>query len=332
MEMIERYLQAVRFWLPNSQKDDIIAELSADIYSQVEEREGSLGRKLTSAEIEALLKQRGRPVFVANRFLPQEHLIGPLLFPVYRFVIKIICLCYLVPWVLVWIGMMTWDTAYRTEQARSSWFAAIGSMAGSLWTTAFIAIGTATLVFAVLERVQARSHFLEDWSPRKLPPARDPNLIPRTSSSVEMAVNWIFFFWWVAYLRSPEVNIGASVHISLGSQWVWFYWGYFVLALGNATLATANLMEPYWNATRATLRMLSDAAGTALFCWLTKANMLNGIVVAGVSQEKTLALTHAINQWLPKAFPVVLLVGFIIAAVDIYRIVRVSPIGEPETR
>ena len=30
MEMIERYLQAVRFWLPNRQKDDIIAELSAE--------------------------------------------------------------------------------------------------------------------------------------------------------------------------------------------------------------------------------------------------------------------------------------------------------------
>src|ERR1035441_6770264 len=97
MELIERYLQAVKFWLPNRQKDDIIAELSADIYAQVEERQASLGRKMSDAEVEALLKQRGRPVFVANRFLPQEQLIGPLLFPVYRFVIKVIALCYLVP-------------------------------------------------------------------------------------------------------------------------------------------------------------------------------------------------------------------------------------------
>src|ERR1035438_9713626 len=116
MEMIERYLQAVGFWLPKQQKDDIIAELSADIYAQVEEQESGLGRKLKDAEIETILKQRGRPVFVANRFLPQEHLIGPLLFPVYRFVIKVIALCYLVPWVLAWIGMMTWDTAYRAQQ------------------------------------------------------------------------------------------------------------------------------------------------------------------------------------------------------------------------
>ena len=323
MEMIDRYLNAVKFWLPARESEDIIAELSADIMAQVDEREAELGRKLTLAEVEALLKQRGRPVFVANRFLPQEQLIGPLLFPVYRFVIKVIALCYLVPWVLVWIGMLTYDSAYRTEQTRSSWLAAIGSMAGSLWTTAFIAIGTATLVFAVLERLQAKSHFLEEWSPSKLPPVRNPDLIPRSSSSFELAINWIFFFWWVAYLRSPEVFIGSSVHISLSPQWVWFYWGYFVLALGNATLAAANLLNPYWSATRATIRLLSDAAGAAVFCCLLTANLLTGIAIANVPPGKTAALVHTINAWMPKAFPIAVLVGAIVVAIDIYRIMRV---------
>jgi hypothetical protein len=48
MELIERYLQAVKFWLPKRQKDDIIAELSGDIYSQIEEREAALGRALVN--------------------------------------------------------------------------------------------------------------------------------------------------------------------------------------------------------------------------------------------------------------------------------------------
>lgn len=30
MELQDRYLQAVRFWLPQEQQDDIIAELSED--------------------------------------------------------------------------------------------------------------------------------------------------------------------------------------------------------------------------------------------------------------------------------------------------------------
>ena len=40
MELIDRYLQAVKFWLPETQKEDIIAELSEDIQSQIEEKEG----------------------------------------------------------------------------------------------------------------------------------------------------------------------------------------------------------------------------------------------------------------------------------------------------
>ena len=42
MELLDRYIQAVRFWLPKAQRDDIAAELSEDIRSQIEERESEL--------------------------------------------------------------------------------------------------------------------------------------------------------------------------------------------------------------------------------------------------------------------------------------------------
>ena len=81
MELLDRYLHAVGFWLPRKQKEDILAELSEDLRSQIEEKEAELGRKLTEGDLEALLKQRGRPVLVANHYLPQQYLIGPVLFP-----------------------------------------------------------------------------------------------------------------------------------------------------------------------------------------------------------------------------------------------------------
>src|SRR3979411_2964011 len=100
MEILDRYLHAVEFWLPKTQKQDIIAELSEDIRSQIEEKESALGRKLNDPELEAMLKQLGRPVVVANRYSPQQYLIGPVLFPIYRFVLKIVGFGYLVPWIL----------------------------------------------------------------------------------------------------------------------------------------------------------------------------------------------------------------------------------------
>src|ERR1700761_8375008 len=103
--LLNRYLQAVGFWLPRRQKDAILAELSEDLRSQIEDREESLGRSLDDAEMAAILKQRGRPILVAGRFMPQRSLIGPALYPIYVFVLKIVALCYLVPWLLTWIGL-----------------------------------------------------------------------------------------------------------------------------------------------------------------------------------------------------------------------------------
>ena len=59
MDLIDRYLQAVKFWLPSEQKQDIVAELSEDLHSQVEDKESELGRPLSGAEVEAILKKGG---------------------------------------------------------------------------------------------------------------------------------------------------------------------------------------------------------------------------------------------------------------------------------
>jgi hypothetical protein len=323
MEMIERYLEAVKFWLPKRQKNDIIDELSADIDAQVEEREAGLGRKLSAAEVELILKQRGRPVVVANRFLPQEQLIGPLLFPVYRFVLKIICLCYLLPWALVWIGMITYDRAYRAQQTHVSWFAAVASAWSAWWTTAFVAIGMATLVFAILERVQAKSHFLDEWSPRKLPPVRIPNQIPRAASIFELAFTLLFFVWWALNASPRVLNLGSMVRIELGPQWVWFFPAYLVLAAANAALAAANLLHPYWTVRRATLRMLSNCVGAVLFCWLLRAHIVTSFSAPALTAEKSLQVTQAIGFLVDKAFPWAIVVALAVAAAGIYRIVRV---------
>src|SRR6202171_5178307 len=128
MELLDRYEHADSFALPKAKKQDIIAELSEDIRSQIEEKEAELGRKLNDAEVEDILKQLGRPVLVANRYAPRQYLIGPVLFPIYRFVLELVALCYLVPWVLVWIGLMTSAPGYRAAHFSGGWIGALASL------------------------------------------------------------------------------------------------------------------------------------------------------------------------------------------------------------
>jgi hypothetical protein len=319
MEMIDRYLHAVKFWLPKEQAEDIIAELSEDIQAQVEERESALGRQLNRDEIAALLRERGRPVLVANRYLPQEHLIGPVLFPIYRFVLKIVGLCYLVPWLLVWVGLIARGAIH--DRTAHGWVQTFASMWGSFWVTAWISVGVVTLVFAVLERAEAKSQFLANWDPNKLPAVRNRKLIARTSSGIELAVNLVFVVWWATNLSSLIVLDRPFARVVLNPWWIYFFWAFLALAIANAAFACANLMRPYWTPLRAGVKFTLDGVGAILFCWLLKANIVAAVVLPDGSPGSAHELAATINLWAFRVLPGAIVVGVIIATINAFRIV-----------
>ena len=319
MDLIDRYLQAVKFWLPKNQKQDIIAELSEDLRSQIEDREAELGRKLNDAEAAEILKHRGRPVLVANSFRPQQHLIGPVLFPIYVFVLKVVAAFYMVPWILVWIGI----AVSRAAHSGQSFVQAAGSFWTAFWPMAFFMVGSITTVFAILERVQQKSKFMEQWDPRKLPPVRDPNRIPLFNSLVEVTANLVFFSWLIGGAWYQTVLHFSGVSITLAPVWRYILWGFLFLAAANTVGAAVNVFRPYWTVTRASLRLAGDLVGSVLFCWLVKANILVGITVANVAPEKTAHIAAAINWWTDKMFPVFVVACVIIVVCNAYRIYRV---------
>lgn len=319
MDLVNRYLQAVRFWLPASQRDDISAELSEDLRSQIEEKESGLGRKLNEAEVAEVLKERGRPVLVANRFRPPQYLIGPVLFPIYVFVIKIVSAFYMVPWIAVWIGI----NVSRVVHHGGSFIELGASFWTEFWPMAFFLIGSITTVFAVLERVQAKSGFLEKWDPRKLPPVRDPNRIPITNSVIEIVANTVFCIWLVAGAWYQTSLHFAGVNITLAPVWKYFFAGFLGLAMFNTVASTVNLFRPYWTWQRAALRTVADCFGSILFCGMLKANIFATIMVVSVPAAKTAEIAHAINWWAAKMFPVGVVACVVIVVLSSYRIYRV---------
>jgi hypothetical protein len=91
MQLVAKYLNAVKQYLPESDREDIVEELAETIRSEIEERAAALGRPLNAAELEAILKRLGRPVDVGGRYREGEgslafgrEWIGPALFPFYR--------------------------------------------------------------------------------------------------------------------------------------------------------------------------------------------------------------------------------------------------------
>jgi hypothetical protein len=321
MDMIARYLQAVRFWLPKEQQDDIIAELSQDVQAQIDEQEERLSRKLNELEVETLLRQRGSPIQVANKYLPQRSLIGPLLFPIYVFVLKVVTLCMLIPAVVGVIAGLV--SGPLTHAVRGGWQPPFAQIGGQLWGAWFSAMAVVTLVFAILERTPAKAQLFEKWEPRKLPPLRPKHLIPRANSAIEIMVNLCVLVWWAWNMAAPlELRLG-NVHVTLTVEWVWFFWGILLLTLASAVVAAVNFVRPYWTPARVAVRLCLDVAGAVFFCWVLRASLLATIDWPGATPEKQAVVVNQVNLWLGRMFPYAILICLLIAAINAWRLVSI---------
>jgi hypothetical protein len=229
-DLIGRYLQAIGFWLPRAQKQDILAEISEDLHSQIEDREAELGRPLAESEAAEILKQRGRPIFVAGQFLPQRSLIGPALYPIYIFVLKIVALCYVIPWLAAWFGILLFHRAEATANLSRDWHSL-----PSLWTVVFTQFGIITLIFAAIDRASVKSSCMSEWDPRKLPKVKAETPAKRRINAVASLVFAVLgFIWLLAIPDNPFLILGpAAVFLNAAPILHLVYWPLVALAIAT---------------------------------------------------------------------------------------------------
>jgi hypothetical protein len=241
MELLDRYLQAVRFWLPKAQQEDIIAELSSDLRSQIDDRETELGRPLDDAELEVILRKCGSPILVASRYRPQTQLIGPALFPIYQFVLKMVLLWILVPLFVLIVGPA------MIFSAPNHWGALLQTWS-TLWFAMFVSAGIITLVFAMIERTGAELKLFEKWDLRSLPRApKAVQPVSRTQTIFELVCGIVGLLWLLAVPYYPFLILGpAAAFLKLAPIWHVFYLPLILLALAGLARQCVSLMRPQW--------------------------------------------------------------------------------------
>jgi hypothetical protein len=323
MALVDRYLHAVKFWLPRKQKDDIIAELSEDLRSQIEDQEAELGRKLTDAEVEPILKRCGSPMAVAERYLPQRSLIGPALFPIYSVVIRALFFYFLLPWLLLWMGIAIFSPDFRADHPGAALFASLEPW----WLACTYSLFFNTLAFALLDRSQARSHLVNNWNPRALPAERDHSRISRGATIFELTIAVATLALWVQLDAYHRVFHVVGVTITLSSRWPYFFWALVVLSLAGIALSCLNLSNPRWTRFGASLRLGIDCYSYGLVYWSFRANLLQTLSAGGLSSSQAAALVNSLNFWMTSSAIWVLVIGAIVLAFDIRRILRVAPVA-----
>ena len=161
MTLTERYLKAVAAQLPRASREDIVAELRDAIQTRMEDREEELGRPLTEADEEAVLREFGHPLSVAARYgSGPQHIVGPELYPWWMFGVKVglmalVCITAIGAIVRVLVG--------DEEVGR-----AIGQAFHSVFTGGITIIGLATIAGFIIERQKEKPAFLRDWRVKDL--------------------------------------------------------------------------------------------------------------------------------------------------------------------
>jgi hypothetical protein len=242
MELLDRYLQAVRKHLPWQRQDDIIAELRANLEAQLEDKEAELGRPLTKQEAEEWLKQIGSPIQVAARYQRQQYLIGPTIFPTYSYILKL---------VLTWATVIYAITNAVTIAASNRGGEAVVQAALRLPWIWIVNAGIVTLIFAVIELTGARfpekfgalgpiansmaGPATAQWTPLDLLPVGpdQPDWAkPRsfTRALLEVFAGGVFLAWILLVPRYPYLLFGPgawylrSLPYQLAPVWWTFYW------------------------------------------------------------------------------------------------------------
>lgn len=320
MHLIERYLQAVKFWLPQAQQEDIAAELHANILASAEDREAELGRALEENEEVALLKKFGPPPLVAARYRQDQgtvafgpEIIGPLLYPYYRAAVKA-TLGLLALW--QFLNVFTLVLAGRKNFTQ----AALQSLWG-VFDLALLPLILVTIIFAALDRILQQNHFAERWDPRSLPPLHEKKaIVPRANSIAGLIVNIIFLLCW---LNLPELSQTSLGPIRLAPIWATLYQPILLITVVMILQNAVSLARPNWNCLPPLVGCITSICTLAVsFPLIDAANL---IVVEASEPSKLSALRILkMNQVLHYAVLIVWICVLVHALVEAVQCVRLA--------
>ncbi len=273
MTLIDRYLNAVRGYLPAGRQDDILRELSDDLHAQVSDREEDLGRALSEDEQAAMVKALGHPMALAARYQPQRHVIGSLMFPVYWQTLKIALGVALTVRVAMGIASVMGGGPAAS---------AIGPIATFPFGAAVVVFGWVTLIFALIDAALPRILDRCAWSPTKLPAGRLAIAGPRGTLLAEIVGSTIFLLWWLALPQFPFLVLGPmAAFLSLAPVWHQMYLPTAAIWLLSLATLWAMLLRPDWVRLREAGRLLTDALALVIAAVLLRADAVQ--IASGIA-------------------------------------------------
>ncbi len=311
MTMIQTYLSHLRSYLPDELKQEVSDELEASLLARKEDMEEELNRPLTDNEQADLLQRMGHPMKVASAYLPNQQLIGPELFPMYKKALEfglVIC--------VVLTFLLSIPEIVESNRLISSGIAIVfDAIDNGIFIFALITIG-----FYCLPKNQETLNFLYAWSPENLTRQQAKLPISRLESIFEAIIYGLFFAWWLNLISFPsDVTVdGNTLILKLSDEWSHVYWPIAVITAGSIVLSLHKFVLAGWNQISLFADILLNLVTLGLLIYIAQMNSFVSFGEVLTQQVATERLIEIVNS-------VVYSTLAIIAAIsiwDIYQDIR----------
>ena len=289
MDLLDRYLAAVRRNLPAKDADDIIAELRDVLLAQAEEREERYGH----VDWTGLLREFGHPLTVAARYRPQQWLIGPELYPFYLYFLKMI------GGIVAVVVIVTAVVKGVVHQGPPG--PMIVDLLGSLWSSLAGTVGAVTIVFALVERYGGVDRYFRNWKPGELPELPELSQLvgdkpkKRWEHAFEVAAGLLMLLWWAGAVQLPFATHSADFRLELAPVWTQLYWPILALLAARLVYNILRWIRPQGSWLAGLFGTTTAVGGVILAAMLHRAGQWATVVPLNMAAEQATKLQDSLN-------------------------------------
>lgn len=258
MELLNRYLEAVRKQLPWERQDDIVAELRANLEAQLDDKQEELGHTLTAEEAKAWVGQLPPPAMMAGRYRPQQYLIGPGLFPIYLLILRMVTF-----WVFICTAIVNGIRLFTQP-----WSA--GAVPGAIVDVAFVVLLNAAIITVIFAAIEYAALHHPEWMPQvaelrckwdlkdlpQIEPVTRGKKRTRAHTMIDAVAHTLMLCWLLLLPKYPVLILGPGAFIvyalpyTLAPIIMTFYWAVVALNVVQLVWKLVDLYTGAWKGER----------------------------------------------------------------------------------
>jgi len=259
MNLLDRYVAAVKRSLPVGIREDVGRELHGLLEERLEAEREKQNRALTDQEIAAVLKQHGHPYKVAASYHPSKALVGAESYALYKRVMT--------KTISIWFFFVLLVGLYDIFDHSGPWaVVAVPAFWHSVVDVLLFLFFAVTILFHVYGGVFERSGLGWLWNPLKLPAVDGYWLgisLPRLIVSTLVIVSLLGL---ITSNVHEYQEAGASV--AVGASVVRLLPVLQVLALSALLLNAINLFQNHWTRVKLYASAAIEVAAALVLSWI----------------------------------------------------------------